>query len=140
MSAVTEGHDASAVDAIADELVEHGCPLEQIDSVSIDMSPAFIKGCTEELPNARITVDKFHVVWHDVTHGVVATTRATGAPRAGVFVVARAQCVRAAQFLGSGQLGHVVANLHQHQWRGDCIDTSDGLQQRMRTVVGMGGA
>jgi len=28
------------------------------------MSPAFIKGCTEELPNARITFDKFHVVWH----------------------------------------------------------------------------
>ena len=28
------------------------------------MSPAFIKGCTEQLPNARITFDKFHVVWH----------------------------------------------------------------------------
>ena len=28
------------------------------------MSPAFIKGCTETLPNARITFDKFHVVWH----------------------------------------------------------------------------
>lgn len=62
--AVTEGRDASAVAAIADELVEHGCPPEQIESVSIDMSPAFIKGCTEELPNARITFDKFHVVWH----------------------------------------------------------------------------
>jgi transposase len=31
------------------------------------MSPAFIKGCTEELPNARITFDKFHVVWHAST-------------------------------------------------------------------------
>ena len=28
------------------------------------MSPAFVKGCTEQLPNARITFDKFHVVWH----------------------------------------------------------------------------
>lgn len=28
------------------------------------MAPAFIKGCTQELPNARITFDKFHVVWH----------------------------------------------------------------------------
>jgi transposase len=62
--AVTEGRDASAVAAIADELVEHGCPPEQIESVSIDMSPAFIKGCTEQLPNARITFDKFHVIWH----------------------------------------------------------------------------
>lgn len=28
------------------------------------MSPAFIKGCAEHLPNARITFDKFHVIWH----------------------------------------------------------------------------
>ena len=28
------------------------------------MSPAFIKGVSQELPNARITYDKFHVVWH----------------------------------------------------------------------------
>ena len=33
-------------------------------SVSIDMSPAFTKGCSEALPQARITFDKFHVVWH----------------------------------------------------------------------------
>ena len=31
------------------------------------MSPAFIKGCTEQCPNARITFDKFHVVWHAST-------------------------------------------------------------------------
>jgi transposase len=31
------------------------------------MSPAFIKGCAEHLPNARITFDKFHVVWHAST-------------------------------------------------------------------------
>lgn len=62
--AVVEGRDATAVAAIAEELVEHGCPPESIESVSIDMSPAFIKGCSEHLPNARITFDKFHVVWH----------------------------------------------------------------------------
>ena len=28
------------------------------------MSPAFIKGCAEQLPNARITFDKFHVIAH----------------------------------------------------------------------------
>jgi transposase len=61
---VTEGRDANAIKTIATELAEHGCPPESIESVSIDMSPAFIKGCTEELPNARITFDKFHVVWH----------------------------------------------------------------------------
>ncbi len=61
---VTPGRDAAAVRAIAAGLAERGCPPEQIESVSIDMSPAFIKGCTEQLPNARITFDKFHVVWH----------------------------------------------------------------------------
>jgi transposase len=62
--AVTEGREIRSIAAIAVELAEHGCPAKQIESVSIDMSPAFIKGCTEELPNARITFDKFHVVWH----------------------------------------------------------------------------
>ena len=62
--AVAEGREAKTIAAIAAELTEHGCPPEQIESVSIDMSAAFIKGCAEELPNARITFDKFHVVWH----------------------------------------------------------------------------
>ena len=62
--AVAEGREAKTVAAIAAELHAHGCPPQQIESVSIDMSPAFIKGCTEQLPNARITFDKFHVVWH----------------------------------------------------------------------------
>jgi len=62
--AVTEGRDAKAIGHIAGELAAHGCAPEQIESVSIDMSPAFIKGCAEQLPNARITFDKFHVVWH----------------------------------------------------------------------------
>jgi len=62
--AVAEGREAKTIAAIAAELTAHGCPPEQITSVSIDMSPAFIRGCTDEMPNARITFDKFHVVWH----------------------------------------------------------------------------
>lgn len=61
---VTEGRDAKTIERLTTELDAHGCAAEQIESVSIDMSPAFIKGCTEHLPNARITFDKFHVVWH----------------------------------------------------------------------------
>ena len=61
---VTEDKDANAVKALAADLAAHGCPPEQIESVSIDMSPAFIKGVTQELPNARITFDKFHVIAH----------------------------------------------------------------------------
>ena len=62
--AVVPGRDAQTVHTVAEELAAHGCPPEQIGSVSIDMSPAFIKGCTDALPNADITFDKFHVVWH----------------------------------------------------------------------------
>jgi transposase len=62
--AVTPGRDAKTLATIAAELIAHGCPVEQIGSVSIDMSPAFIKGCGDWLPNACITFDKFHVVGH----------------------------------------------------------------------------
>lgn len=61
---VTEGRDTKTIKSLAVDLQAHGCAPEQIESVSIDMSPAFIKGVTEDLPNARITFDKFHVIWH----------------------------------------------------------------------------
>lgn len=61
---VTEGRDAGTIARLADDLVAHGASLEAIDSVSIDMSPAFIRGCAEHLPEARITFDKFHVIAH----------------------------------------------------------------------------
>jgi len=61
---VTAGRDTKTIEELAAHLDAHGCPRANIDSVSIDMSPAFIKGVSQALPNARITFDKFHVVWH----------------------------------------------------------------------------
>jgi transposase len=61
---VTEGREAKTVHELAADLQAHGCAPEQIESVSIDMSPAFIKGVGQALPNARITFDKFHVIAH----------------------------------------------------------------------------
>ena len=61
---VTEGRDADTVAALAQHLRAHNADPENIASVSIDMSPAFIKGVTDTLPNARITFDKFHVIAH----------------------------------------------------------------------------
>ena len=61
---VTEGKEAATVGRFAEHLREHNAAPEQIGVVSIDMSPAFIKGVGEHLPNARITFDKFHVVAH----------------------------------------------------------------------------
>ena len=62
--AVAEGRSLETVETLCAELAAGGCAPEQISSLSIDMSPAFIKGCGEAFPNARITFDKFHVVWH----------------------------------------------------------------------------
>jgi transposase len=64
---VTEGRDAKTIEQLAEYLNDHGCPAENIESASIDMSPAFIAGVTEHLPNARITFDKFHVIGHAST-------------------------------------------------------------------------
>jgi len=61
---VTEGKDADTIGAFAKDLSAHNADPENITSVSIDMSAAFIKGVTENLPNARITFDKFHVIAH----------------------------------------------------------------------------
>lgn len=61
---VTEGRDANTIAELGQFLNEHKATPEQIASVSIDMSPAFIKGVSKHLPNARITFDKFHVIAH----------------------------------------------------------------------------
>ncbi len=62
--AVAEGRGADSIAQLTAELQGRGCDTGQVTSVSIDMSPAFIKGCAEHLPNARVTFDKFHVIWH----------------------------------------------------------------------------
>ena len=61
---VAEGRGADSIAQLTTELQSRHCPAEQITSVSIDMSPAFIRGCAEHLPNARVTFDKFHVIGH----------------------------------------------------------------------------
>jgi transposase len=64
---VTEGRDADTIKAFAADFTAHGGDPQAVESISIDMSPAFIKGVTEYLPNARITFDKFHVIAHAST-------------------------------------------------------------------------
>jgi transposase len=59
---VADGKDAATVSAFADDLTGHGGDPANIAEVCIDMSPAFIQGTTEHLPQAAITFDKFHTV------------------------------------------------------------------------------
>ena len=64
---VTEGRNADTIKAFAADFTAHGGDPTAVESISIDMSPAFIKGVTKHLPNARITFDKFHVIAHAST-------------------------------------------------------------------------
>jgi len=59
---VAEGKGSETMAAFAKDFKErHGDP-QNITDVSIDMSPAFIKGVEENLPNASITFDKYHIM------------------------------------------------------------------------------
>jgi transposase len=58
---VTEGKDQKVVSKFVDDLIAHNGSAEQITQVSCDMSPAFIKGVTDNLPNADVVFDRFHV-------------------------------------------------------------------------------
>ncbi len=59
---IAEGKDNKTVKAFAENLEENKGFRTNIKDVSCDMSPAFIKGVTEQLPEAQITFDKFHVL------------------------------------------------------------------------------
>jgi len=59
---VAEGKDNQTVKEFAQDLRERKGDPDAIRNVTCDMSPAFIKGVGENLPNAAITFDKFHVV------------------------------------------------------------------------------
>lgn len=59
---VTQGKDNSTVAAFKGDFEAHNGKVESITDVSCDMSPAFIKGVKENLPEAEITFDKFHIV------------------------------------------------------------------------------
>jgi transposase len=61
---VAEGREAETVEAFAANLRAHRGQPSAIEAISIDMSPAFIKGTAEHFPNAQITFDKFHVIAH----------------------------------------------------------------------------
>jgi transposase len=58
----TEGRDAATVKAFAEDLLAHGGDPAAITNTSSDMSPAFISGIGEHLPNAEMTFDRYHVI------------------------------------------------------------------------------
>lgn len=59
---VTEGRSNETVKKFVTDLELHHGKAENVVQTSSDLSPAFIKGITENLPNAQMTFDKFHVM------------------------------------------------------------------------------
>jgi len=58
----TPGKGADCIKQSVDYLEDKEIDPSSIKQVCIDMSPSFISGCSNHLPNADITFDKFHVM------------------------------------------------------------------------------
>lgn len=56
------GKEADTVRQFAEDFVAHGGVIEQVSEVCSDMSRAFIKGVGENLPQAALTFDRFHIM------------------------------------------------------------------------------
>jgi transposase len=59
---VAEGKGSETMNAFAQDFKAHHGNPDDITDVSMDMSPAFIKGVEENLHNATITFDKYHIL------------------------------------------------------------------------------
>ncbi len=59
---IAEGKDSGTIEQFKNDLEAHKGSPNKIKNVSCDMSPAFIKGVADYLPNAEITFDKFHIM------------------------------------------------------------------------------
>jgi transposase len=59
---MAEGREAQTLGAFVEELRAHGGAPEQIELVSMDMSPAYRLGARQYLPKARLVFDHFHLM------------------------------------------------------------------------------
>jgi transposase len=74
----SEGKSNKTVANFSEDLTNHNAKAAQIKEVSCDMSPAFIKGVKEQLPNVKITFDKFYIL-KIINNGVDKVRRAEAA-------------------------------------------------------------
>ncbi len=59
---ITEGKGKATLQSIQQHLENKGVEKEQVEQISMDLSPSFISGAAESFPAAQITFDRFHVV------------------------------------------------------------------------------
>jgi len=70
---IAEGNDQKTVESFANDLSAHKGDPKAVTDVSCDMWPAFIRGVEDNLPNAEITFDRFHIM--KVINAAVDTVR-----------------------------------------------------------------
>lgn len=58
----TEGKGKATIQDIQQHLESKGVKKEQVEQISMDLSPSFIAGAADSFPAAQITFDRFHVV------------------------------------------------------------------------------
>jgi len=58
----TPGKDHTTVESFTKDLAAHGGQPQAIEHVCMDMSAAFAKGVRENLPQAQVSYDRFHVI------------------------------------------------------------------------------
>lgn len=61
---VTDGKDSSTVNDFSTDFASHGGNADRIGIVTCDMSLGFKKGINEKFKNAKMIIDKFHVIKH----------------------------------------------------------------------------
>ena len=59
---IAEGRSGNTVVSFKKDFELHSGDYKSITEISCDMSPAFIRGIKDNLPNAKLTFDKFHVL------------------------------------------------------------------------------
>jgi transposase len=59
---VAEGKGSETITAFTEDFKAHHGNPHDITDVSIDMSPAFMRGVEDNLPNAEVTFDKYHIM------------------------------------------------------------------------------
>ena len=59
---MVEGRSAEALEVFAQALLAHGGKAEQIELISMDMSPAYQSGASQFFPQTQIVFDRFHLM------------------------------------------------------------------------------
>ena len=57
-----EGRDGETIARFVKDLEKHGGERQNIARVCLDMSPAYISGLGDHLPDAQMTFDQFHLI------------------------------------------------------------------------------